>query len=417
MPPNRERPRSCRPESSVTARLVASAFRAGPSPQPLAAARVPSALTAAAVACSAHEPCLPGDPQVRLPHGRALTVPPFSRRYAIPPEHGKRLERLAIGRCLRRRGGPGGEAGRLAGALPSCFPAPSPALTRSGPWSLCRGPSLHGSAQRAAAVISGTRVGVLAESSVAPARAFPSPQVVVQSGGDLAWASELLGDRRPRTRSCDSPGLPQQVSLPAATVPPPALSSPGLPRGFVTGAQAASAEGHGLEVKAGPGVRDPWSDTEVPGHPEGGTGSWCPVTPVTPAVWPMLCQLERPPLPRRQHPGGGGWQGEAPSVGSPRHSTGPISGRPDCPGSSDKQSSPRKAATEPCGSHCSASARPPHCWPPSSGPSPRLHRDPRLVLCSPPFRCFALAMGVVDLSAKIGAPCPSRTSMALVPRE
>lgn len=179
MPPNRERPHSCRPESSVTARLVAGAFRAGPSPQPLAAARVPSALTAAAVACSAHEPCLPGDPQVRLPHGRALTVPPFSRRYAIPPEHGKRLERLAIGRCLRRRGGPGGEAGRLAGALPSCFPAPSPALTRSGPWSLCRGPSLHGSAQRAAAVTSGTRVGVLAESSVAPARAFPSPQVVV----------------------------------------------------------------------------------------------------------------------------------------------------------------------------------------------------------------------------------------------
>nr|KAF6401304.1 lysine demethylase 4B [Rousettus aegyptiacus] len=104
--------------------------------------------------------------------------------YAIPPEHGKRLERLAI------------------------------------------------------------------ESSVAPARAFPSPQVVVQSGGDLAWASELLGDCRPRTRSCDSPGLPQQVSLPAATVPPPALSSPGLPRGFVTGARAASAEGHGLEVKA-----------------------------------------------------------------------------------------------------------------------------------------------------------------------
>lgn len=274
-----------------------------------------------------------------------------------------------------------------------------------------------GSAQRAAAVTSGTRVGVLAESSVAPAHAFPSPQVVVQSGGDLAWASELLGDRRPRTRICDSPGLPQQVSLPAATVPPPALSSPGLPRGFVTGARAASAEGHGLEVKAGPGVRDPWSDTEVPGHPEGGTSGWCPVTPVTPAVWPMLCQLERPPLPRRQHPGGGGWQGEAPSVGSPRHSTGPISGRPDCPGSSDKQSSPRKAATEPCGSHCSASARPPHCWPPSSGPSPRLHRDPRLVLCSPPFRCFALAMGVVDLSAKIGAPCPSRTSMVLVPRE
>lgn len=105
MPPNRERPRSCRPESSVTARLVAGAFRAGPSPQPLAAARVPSALTAAAVACSAHEPCLPGDPQVRLPHGCALTVPPFSRRYAIPPEHGKRLERLAIGRCLRRWGG------------------------------------------------------------------------------------------------------------------------------------------------------------------------------------------------------------------------------------------------------------------------------------------------------------------------
>lgn len=120
MPPNRERPRSCRPESSVTARLVASAFRAGPSPQPLAAARVPSALTAAAVACSAHEPCLPGDPQVRLPHGRALTVPPFSRRYAIPPEHGKRLERLAIGRCLRRWGGPGGEArAREAGRLPS----------------------------------------------------------------------------------------------------------------------------------------------------------------------------------------------------------------------------------------------------------------------------------------------------------
>lgn len=127
VPPNRERPHSCRPESSVTARLVAGAFRAGPSPQPLAAARVPSALTAAAVACSAHEPCLPGDPQVRLPHGRALTVPPFSRRYAIPPEHGKRLERLAIGRCLRRRGGPGGEArareaGRLGGAaavLPS----------------------------------------------------------------------------------------------------------------------------------------------------------------------------------------------------------------------------------------------------------------------------------------------------------
>lgn len=161
MPPNRERPRSCRPESSVTARLVASAFRAGPSPQPLAAARVPSALTAAAVACSAHEPCLPGDPQVRLPHGCALTVPPFSRRYAIPPEHGKRLERLAIGRCLRRRGGAGREGrpgpGRRGGRRPprsggarfrfpgaeTCRKA-SPALTRSGPWSLCRGPSLHG---------------------------------------------------------------------------------------------------------------------------------------------------------------------------------------------------------------------------------------------------------------------------------
>lgn len=134
VPPNRERPRSCRPESSVTARLVAGAFCAGPSPQPLAAAHVPSALTAAAVACSAHEPCLPGDPQVRLPHGCALTVPPFSRRYAIPPEHGKRLERLAIGRCLRRWGGPGGEArareaGRLGGAA-AVLPGPRGARFR-----------------------------------------------------------------------------------------------------------------------------------------------------------------------------------------------------------------------------------------------------------------------------------------------
>lgn len=191
----------------------------------------------------------------------------------------------AAGRGGRVLPGPWGARFRFPGAAtcrkasPSGFPAPSPALTRSGPWSLCRGPSLHGSAQRAAAVTSGTRVGVLAESSVAPARAFPSPQVVVQSGGDLAWASELLGDRRPHVRSCDSPGLPQQVSLPAATVPPPALSSPSLPRSFVTGARAESAEGHGLEVKAGPGVRDPWSDTEAPGHPEGGTGGWCPVTP------------------------------------------------------------------------------------------------------------------------------------------
>lgn len=30
-----------------------------------------------------------------------LTCPPSLVRYAIPPEHGKRLERLAIGRCLR----------------------------------------------------------------------------------------------------------------------------------------------------------------------------------------------------------------------------------------------------------------------------------------------------------------------------
>lgn len=153
VPPNRERPHSCRPESSVTARLVAGAFRAGPSPQPLAAARVPSALTAAAVACSAHEPCLPGDPQVRLPHGCALTVPPFSRRYAIPPEHGKRLERLAIGRCLRRWGGPGGEArareaGRLGGAagrgVTILFPRPlacSHAIRSVVP---LPGPSLHG---------------------------------------------------------------------------------------------------------------------------------------------------------------------------------------------------------------------------------------------------------------------------------
>lgn len=186
MPPNRERPHSCRPESSVTARLVAGAFRAGPSPQPLAAARVPSALTTAAVACSAHEPCLPGDPQVRLPHGRALTVPPFSRRYAIPPEHGKRLERLAIGRCLRRRGGAGREGrpgpGRRGGWAGRHRPvSPPPRLLSCDQ---VRGPSAGGrhctgSAQRAAAVTSGTRVGVLAESSVAPARAFPSPQVVV----------------------------------------------------------------------------------------------------------------------------------------------------------------------------------------------------------------------------------------------
>lgn len=40
-----------------------------------------------------------------------------SCRYAIPPEHGKRLERLAIGRCLQPRAGvwdlrPGTWAGR-----------------------------------------------------------------------------------------------------------------------------------------------------------------------------------------------------------------------------------------------------------------------------------------------------------------
>lgn len=73
------------------------------------------------------------------PSGAAATrprsdVPPFSPRYAIPPEHGKRLERLAIGRCLRWRGGPGGEArareaGRLGGAA-AVLPGPRGARFR-----------------------------------------------------------------------------------------------------------------------------------------------------------------------------------------------------------------------------------------------------------------------------------------------
>ena len=47
------------------------------------------------------------------PHALNSDVPAFSRRYAIPPEHGKRLERLAIGRCP----GPPG-AGWAAGWQP-----------------------------------------------------------------------------------------------------------------------------------------------------------------------------------------------------------------------------------------------------------------------------------------------------------
>lgn len=37
---------------------------------------------------------------LRWPEVLGSDVPPFSHRYAIPPEHGKRLERLAIGRYL-----------------------------------------------------------------------------------------------------------------------------------------------------------------------------------------------------------------------------------------------------------------------------------------------------------------------------
>lgn len=49
----------------------------------------------------------PPSPGLVLVPGSALSDAPFSRRYAIPPEHGKRLERLAIGRCLGWRAGQG----------------------------------------------------------------------------------------------------------------------------------------------------------------------------------------------------------------------------------------------------------------------------------------------------------------------
>lgn len=186
-------------------------------------------------------------------------------------------------------------------------------------------------------------------------RPVPSPLVFVHCGGDLTWASALLGGCRPCVRSCDSPGLPQQVSLPAATVPPPAFRpSPGLPRGFVRGAQAASGEGHGLEVKAGPGARDPWSGAEAPDHPEGGTGGVCPITPCHGT--PRSVSLKANPSLAGSTQVGVGSRAKTPELGARRTAQGP-SGRPDCLGGSDKQSSPSEAATEPCGSHCSASMR------------------------------------------------------------
>lgn len=81
--------------------------------------------------CSAHELCvsprphrLSRDSQVCGGHMSSLLTCLPSCRYAIPPEHGKRLERLAIGRCLRPRagawagqGGAGG-VGRQQSSLP-----------------------------------------------------------------------------------------------------------------------------------------------------------------------------------------------------------------------------------------------------------------------------------------------------------
>lgn len=61
--------------------------------------------TAAVLCCSVHGPT-PGTRGGAGPAPSRLSCASFSCRYAIPPEHGKRLERLAIGRCLRPRAGP-----------------------------------------------------------------------------------------------------------------------------------------------------------------------------------------------------------------------------------------------------------------------------------------------------------------------
>lgn len=53
-------------------------------------------------------------------HALNSDMPAFSRRYAIPPEHGKRLERLAIGRCPGPRGWVGGGLAALPSPAPRC---------------------------------------------------------------------------------------------------------------------------------------------------------------------------------------------------------------------------------------------------------------------------------------------------------
>lgn len=128
--------------SQLTRCLVLSPPTSPPSPSvwnsyppcPLMLLTCVTALTIASITCAlCTSACAslrphrsPGDPEcggyTRLP----LMCLPSLGRYAIPPEHGKRLERLAIGRCLHLWAGTWdlcwviweGEVGRKLSSLP-----------------------------------------------------------------------------------------------------------------------------------------------------------------------------------------------------------------------------------------------------------------------------------------------------------
>lgn len=239
--------------------------------------------------CSVHELYvsprphrLPGDSQVCGGHKSSLLTCLPSCRYAIPPEHGKRLERLAIGRCLRPRAGvwdlglgPGagtwagrggvGGVGKQQSSFPvllcvgfqflgvarchclilpfSCTPVIRSVVHELG------GLSLHGFCTECIAlntlVFRSLRMEFLdmttgsrgqGEQLCSVSAVFCpllSLQVSVQSGNEKSVRSTLTGPQSewwpqgpcPFVRGSDSPGLPHQMSLPAATVSPSVFGS------------------------------------------------------------------------------------------------------------------------------------------------------------------------------------------------